>query len=267
MAEKSYSRRWICRAPWAGSLPCSRWCSAVEQPAPAREALKAVKEQLRAVPGRGIGYGLLRYLTQDEGVRRRLRPERQAEVSFNYLGQFDQKRFDLGGIAGPALRIAGEPTGSAHSPQARRAHLIEINAAAAGEGLRVEWTYSPQAHRRESIEGLAESFMQELRGLIREGEVGGGDSYTPADFPLASLSQQQMKKVVGGQADVEDIYPLSPMQQDLLLYKIQLPKSQAYVGQLCCTFYGALNTSAFKRAWQAAMGRHESSHLVLLGGP
>ena len=34
------------------------------------EALKAVKEQLRAIPRRGIGYGLLRYLHDDEAVRR-----------------------------------------------------------------------------------------------------------------------------------------------------------------------------------------------------
>ncbi len=179
-------------------------------------------------------------------------------MSFNYLGQFDQKRFDLGVIAGPALRIAGEPTGSAHSPQARRAHLIEINAAAAGEGLRVEWTYSPQAHRRESIEGLAESFMQELRGLIREGEVGGGDSYTPADFPLASMSQQQMKRVVGGQADVEDIYPLSPMQHGLLFHTLYSPESEVYFEQVVSTFQGHVEVLVFERAWQQVVNRHAS---------
>ena len=37
------------------------------------QALQAVKEQLRAVPNRGIGYGLLRYLSGDEELRQRLR--------------------------------------------------------------------------------------------------------------------------------------------------------------------------------------------------
>ena len=52
-------------------------------------ALKRVKEQLRAVPRRGLGYGLLRYLGSGE-VSARLREMRRAQVGFNYLGQLDQ---------------------------------------------------------------------------------------------------------------------------------------------------------------------------------
>ena len=33
------------------------------------DALKRVKEQLRAIPGRGLGYGLLRYLHAEAGPR------------------------------------------------------------------------------------------------------------------------------------------------------------------------------------------------------
>src|SRR5204862_2912758 len=47
--------------------------------------LKSVKEQLRAVPRKGIGYGALRYLTDAEGLHGPVPPQ----VSFNYLGQFD----------------------------------------------------------------------------------------------------------------------------------------------------------------------------------
>src|SRR5437763_2699511 len=47
--------------------------------------LKSVKEQLRGVPGRGLGYGALRYLTQVGGLADQAAPP----VSFNYLGQFD----------------------------------------------------------------------------------------------------------------------------------------------------------------------------------
>src|SRR5207244_11445445 len=52
--------------------------------------LKRVKEQLRRIPKHGIGYGLLRYLRGDMQVAADLRALPQAEVSFNYLGQFDQ---------------------------------------------------------------------------------------------------------------------------------------------------------------------------------
>lgn len=224
----------------------------VEQTATAAEALRAIKQQLRGLPGRGIGYGLLRYLTKDPVVRARLVPASQPEVSFNYLGQFDETV-----IEGAVLRIARESVGPAFSPQARRTHLIEINAAVGGGRLGINWSYSPQVHSKATVEGLAGRLMQELRELIRE-SGSGAESYTPADFPLARIDQQQLERIVSRQADVEDIYPLSPFQNQLLLYKIQSPKSQAYVGQLSCTFHGDLNTSAFKRAWQAAMGRHET---------
>jgi len=48
------------------------------------DALKAVKDQLRNIPNRGLGYGVLRYLSKD------VEPLQQAEVLFNYLGQSDQ---------------------------------------------------------------------------------------------------------------------------------------------------------------------------------
>lgn len=58
------------------------------------ELLKAIKEQLHAVPHHGIGYGILRYLRQHVDLRNLPIPQ----VSFNYLGQFDQTA--LGGTSG-----------------------------------------------------------------------------------------------------------------------------------------------------------------------
>src|SRR6185312_2598708 len=49
-------------------------------------ALKAVKEQVRRIPQRGIGYGVLRYLGEEVGAK--LKEQEEAELSFNYLGQF-----------------------------------------------------------------------------------------------------------------------------------------------------------------------------------
>ena len=54
------------------------------------ELLKSVKEQLRQIPHRGIGYGLLRYVSEGGKVRDQLGDGLDPEVAFNYLGQFDQ---------------------------------------------------------------------------------------------------------------------------------------------------------------------------------
>ena len=73
-----------------------------------------MKEQLRAVPHHGIGYGVLRYLSADRELREALAAQSEPEISFNYLGQFDEERTVAsrlrfgGGRAGPR-RGGGQP--------------------------------------------------------------------------------------------------------------------------------------------------------------
>src|ERR1043165_7348161 len=90
------------------------------------EALRSVKEQLRRIPGKGVGYGALRYLGSAE-VRERLRKREQMEVSFNYLGQFDY--FDHATdtqVDESEWRGARESSGSDQSLQNTRGFVIEI---------------------------------------------------------------------------------------------------------------------------------------------
>jgi hypothetical protein len=55
---------------------------------------------------------------------------------------------------------------------------------------------------------------------------------------------------------IEDIYPLSPMQQGMLFHSLYSPESGLYLSQLSCTFEEGLNESAFVRAWQKMVDRH-----------
>jgi len=49
-------------------------------------ALKAVKEQLRRVPQPGIGYGVLRYLTENPTITQQLQSTPQPQVVFKSSG-------------------------------------------------------------------------------------------------------------------------------------------------------------------------------------
>jgi non-ribosomal peptide synthase protein (TIGR01720 family) len=154
------------------------------------EALKAVKEQVRQVPRRGIGYGLLRYLGGAASARR-LDGQASAQVSFNYLGQFDQT------FSGAALlRRAPEPAGPVQSPAARRPHLLDVIAGVLGGRLQVRWIYAAGLHRRDTVERLCHDFLDALRGLIDHclsPEAGG---YTPSDFPGVDLTQEGLDSVL-----------------------------------------------------------------------
>ena len=56
--------------------------------------------------------------------------------------------------------------------------------------------------------------------------------------------------------NVEDIYPLSPMQEGMLFHTLYEPGSGAYVVHISSRIQGNLNIVAFKRAWQKILDRH-----------
>src|SRR6185295_1889288 len=119
-------------------------------PAPG-ETLKSVKEQLRRVPNRGIGYGLLRYLRGDETISTPLEKLPQSQVSFNYLGQLDQVCSDS------LFVLTSDPVGQSRSKLGRRKYLIEIDGAVRNGRLQIEWVYSNELHGQQTIEAVAES--------------------------------------------------------------------------------------------------------------
>jgi amino acid adenylation domain-containing protein/non-ribosomal peptide synthase protein (TIGR01720 family) len=155
------------------------------------EALQSVKETLRAIPNRGIGYGLLRYASGDAFVAEKLQSLPQAEVRFNYLGQADRVLLDSS-----MFSLASQPSGPAQSSNAERAYLINIIAVVSGAKLRLEWTFSESIHHKETVMRLADCFVEELRNLIAQSRTSGKINYSPSDFPSAQLSQEELNKVL-----------------------------------------------------------------------
>jgi non-ribosomal peptide synthase protein (TIGR01720 family) len=155
------------------------------------EALKSVKEQLRAIPHGGIGYGVLRYVCPDPEVRTALHAQPLAEVSFNYLGQWDAMLSDAT-LLGPAPESGGPPQG----PRGQRPHLLDINGFVAGGRLQLQWTYSTALHRRATVEQLAQGFVEALQALIAHCQSPEAGGFTPSDFPGATLSQENLDRFI-----------------------------------------------------------------------
>jgi non-ribosomal peptide synthase protein (TIGR01720 family) len=126
-----------------------------------REALQAVQAQVRGIPQRGIGFGLLRYLCEENDVRQHMQALPRAEVNFNYLGQLDQTLAEA-----MPFRRAQESTGPERSWRSTRSHLLYIVGLIGGGKLYLRWSYSKNQYRRETIERLASNCAEALRGLI-----------------------------------------------------------------------------------------------------
>jgi amino acid adenylation domain-containing protein/non-ribosomal peptide synthase protein (TIGR01720 family) len=157
-----------------------------EPGADAGTALKTTKEQLRAIPHRGLSYGTLRH-GADAQRRARLAELPQAEVSFNYFGE-------VGGgeeAAGP-WRQAPEDRGPLRHSDALRNHLIDVTGLVVDGTLCVEWSYTPNRHEHASIERLADLFLEQLTAFAEHCAAPEAGGLTPSDFPHARLSQEAL---------------------------------------------------------------------------
>jgi amino acid adenylation domain-containing protein/non-ribosomal peptide synthase protein (TIGR01720 family) len=213
--------------------------------APLSDILRATKEMLRQVPRKGVGYGVLRYLTA-EGLPS---PTGTPGILFNYFGQFDQV---VAGI--PELRFARERCGPWRSPRAQRTHALQVTAIVAHGALEVRWHYSRNLHRRETIEAMANRYAAALRDLVAHCLGVAKRRYTPSDFPLARLGQEGLDRVAAEVDGIEDLYPLAPMQR--LFYSMEAAGSRLGFEQWHFVLQGRVDAAALRRAWQRVLARH-----------
>src|SRR5204862_301050 len=152
-------------------------------------AVRSVKEQLRAIPRHGIGYGLLKYLGADNTVSKALRAAPRADLGFNYLGQFDQVLTEEAGFAG-----APESAGASQSEQTSLNYALEINGSVSGGRLSLDWNFSPQVVGQAQVEQLMLAYGEALRSLITHCAARPQGGYTPADFELSGLGQAELDR-------------------------------------------------------------------------
>ena len=154
----------------------------------AADLLHDVRAQLGAIPNRGLGYGLLRYLSDRPDIVRALASLPTPPVSFNYLGRFGSRTADE-----PAQ---GQNRGGAStSPRGSRFHLLEVNGSVIGKRLRFAWTFSQRLHRRETIARVADDFVQTLRSIAAECR-SGSRPVVAADYSKARMSFGDLNKLI-----------------------------------------------------------------------
>ncbi|MEM9809219.1 MAG: hypothetical protein AAF959_28535, partial [Cyanobacteria bacterium P01_D01_bin.56] len=125
-------------------------------------------------------------------VKAQLETMPRADVLFNYLG-------DLAGLipTGSMFKMARELQLS-RSPRGERHYLMEVNAAVIQGELQVEWSYSRELHRRETVQGWADELMQRVRSQITHylsPESPKETTVSSVDFPLANLNNQKLGKI------------------------------------------------------------------------
>jgi condensation domain-containing protein len=136
--------------------------------------------------------------------------------------------------------------------------LIEIDAYIRDGQLQVQWAYSRNVHERKTIEQVGSSFVHQLSMLVAHCASRTQSEYTHSDFPLIKLTDRQLQRLQNRYGHIEDIYPLSPIQQGMLFHSLFEPRKGTYLTQLVCELTGDLNQEAFCGAWQQVVNKYSS---------
>ncbi|WP_237559849.1 condensation domain-containing protein, partial [Corynebacterium neomassiliense] len=193
--------------------------TAVDDPAAAADAVLRVKEHLAAVPDRGIGYGLLRYLNPD--TANRLATGRTPQIGFNYLGQFTSGTNPTGTNWSGAPESPGL-TGHADSIAAAPA-VIDINMSATGTSstdltLSGGVSYATGILSADDIDDLICLWTRALVTLADYATNTDTVRRSPSDVLADTVTQADLdtwQHIYGALADVQ---PLSPLQQGLVFH-------------------------------------------------
>jgi non-ribosomal peptide synthase protein (TIGR01720 family) len=162
--------------------------------AAAGDAVRAVKEQLRRTPDRGVGFGLLRYVNPETtGV---LASFAGPQLGFNYLGRFeaaDESAERVEDWATPPE--AKETIGGGSDPNTPMTYALNLNVLAQdgpdGPRLMAVWSWPESLFTEQEVRELADLWFQALEAVVAAAQRPDAGGFTPSDLSMA-LSQDEI---------------------------------------------------------------------------
>ncbi|WP_235941328.1 non-ribosomal peptide synthetase [Paenibacillus puerhi] len=213
-------------------------------------AVKHVKETLKQIPHKGIGYGVLHYLGKPKNWN--IKPQ----ISFNYLGHYDAElqndRFELSGLSpGPSVSLHAEPL-----------YQLDMIGEISNQRLKMALNYDSLQYKDSTIEHLAESFIGTLEAIVQHCLHLDLPERTPSDYSAGDLDLEELdalKAKYEGSMNlrIRDIYPLTPMQEGMLFHSLIDKESGAYVEQRCFTIKGRLDAALFEESFGLLIQRYD----------
>ncbi|MGW0238906.1 condensation domain-containing protein, partial [Streptomyces sp. NPDC002996] len=217
-------------------------------------ALGRIKEELRAVPGNGIGFGLLRYANPD--TAKALADLGSPQIAFNYLG-----RLGRSGGGDWATAPGAAPLSGGYDPEMPLAHTVELNAftedGPQGPRLTAVWNWAGGLLTETEARHLADLWFQELRRLATHAAEPDAGGFTPSDLPLVRLSQEQIDRLAAAHPAPADILPVAPLQQGLLFHALfDESGPDVYTVQFLFDLEGPLDGAELREAARSLLRRH-----------
>lgn len=160
-------------------------------------AIKHVKDTLRRIPNKGVGYGILKYMVSAD-LEEREWVEALSDICFNYLGRFDQEE-RIGDISANFTHSAR----SMISGLNERAHSVDINCMIVGGKLKVYMSYNGRQYTADSMSRFSFRFLDHLKMIVAHCLGKETTEHTVSDFHDQHLSEDELGQILG---IVDDIF-------------------------------------------------------------
>lgn len=228
------------------------WTISVAPATPLDEVIPLVKEQLRRVPNKGVGYGLLKYCGSD--AQRKILAGRSPDILFNYLGHIDLE---------PSAAWQLLHTGLDSAPENTRSHKFEINVMICNGQLELHISYPGAAYSSESVTALERLFNAQLEQVIAHCLAQHTSTITPSDLGDANLSLDGLRKLQTHYTQygkILAIAPLTPTQQGILFHTKTLSdqdkRQDLYYEELSFYISRSLDVNLLQKALDHLVRKH-----------
>jgi amino acid adenylation domain-containing protein/non-ribosomal peptide synthase protein (TIGR01720 family) len=216
--------------------------------------IKQVKETLRSVPNNGMDYLVYKYADPES---KKIMEEITPQISFNYLGQLDA------GSDVTSYVIANEQRGDEISRNISQTYDWNIIGEVTSGQLSINLFYSTEQYKKSTVTAVLNLYRESLLEVIHYCCTYGKAELTPSDLTFRDLSIRQLDELKD-QYNLEDIYPLSPMQEGMLFHSLLDTDSKNYFVQKTLSLKGNLDIKSLERSLNDLTGRYEILRTVFL---
>ncbi|SJZ83675.1 non-ribosomal peptide synthase domain TIGR01720/amino acid adenylation domain-containing protein/thioester reductase domain-containing protein [Chitinophaga eiseniae] len=212
--------------------------------------IRDIKEQLRQVPDKGIGYGVNKYI----GKQASLQGAVPWEVGFNYLGQGD----NLSAAQG-AVKASLSSLEAGGAPQRTIPEKLTVNSMVSDGELSIEWSYSQLHFHEATIAELAAAYRYHLETLIAHCAERSRQApvLSPSDYGLGgAMTNDELDRFLSAKkSPVAGLYRLTGLQEGMLFHGLYDEKGGSYIEQFGCEL-PHLDVDAFRKSWEHLVQHH-----------
>ncbi|WP_241774958.1 condensation domain-containing protein, partial [Flavobacterium sp. Leaf82] len=207
-----------------------------------------VKEDLRKIPNKGVGYGILKYLTKQYSDT--LIPA----IEFNYLGDFGSGVTNKNEDS--IFEYASEYIGANNNDSNGNDVLLIVTGILVDEKLSITINFNKEIYHKKTIQYLVDSYKENLVALIEKLSAIRENYLTPSDLTFKGLSVLTLLEL-NKDNEIEDVYKLSPLQQGIYFHWLSNGISSLYFEQISYRIKASdLDITTVKEAYDKLVARH-----------